>query len=138
MASNPPDDAAGTPQAAERARRDREAGDREQAARARWLALGASELTARPWQPASVPPSAVDLVRYAVWRSAEVTGDDLAAALALAGAARAEVAATEVGLLFAARAEGLTWAQIAAAMGFNSAQACQQHFDRLVARQAGP
>jgi hypothetical protein len=35
----------------------------------------------------------------------------------------------------AARAAGLTWAQIAEAMGFRSPQACQQHYNRLSARQ---
>ena len=40
----------------------------------------------------------------------------------------------ESGLLFLARSAGLTWAQIADAMGFRSPQACQQHFTRLAAR----
>ena len=50
-------------------------------------------------------------------------------------AARAEVESVEVGLLFAARNEGLTWAQIAEAMGFRSPQACEQYVNRLSARQ---
>lgn len=41
----------------------------------------------------------------------------------------------ETGLFFTARAAGLTWAQIAEAMGFRSPQACQQHYTRLTTRQ---
>jgi transcriptional regulator GlxA family with amidase domain len=33
--------------------------------------------------------------------------------------------------LFTARSAGLSWARIAHAMGFNSPQACQQHYKRL-------
>lgn len=107
----------------------------EGAARQRLLASGAKDLAPRPWEPAGVPPSSVDLVRYAVWRSTELDQGELWSALALMPAARAEVEGIEVGLLFAARSAGMTWAQIASAMGFNSAQACQQHSDRLLARQ---
>ena len=49
----------------------------------------------------------------------------------------AEVEGLEAGLLFVARSAGLTWAQIAEAMGFNSPQACQQHFSRLTTRRGG-
>lgn len=58
----------------------------------------------------------------------------LLSALTLLPAARAEVEGLEAGLLFAARSAGLTWAQIADAMGFRSPQACQQHFTRLSGR----
>ncbi|TGJ96964.1 DNA-binding protein, partial [Actinotalea fermentans ATCC 43279 = JCM 9966 = DSM 3133] len=92
-------------------------------------------LAPRPWQPAAVPPSAVDLARFALWRSADLPPEQLLDALALLPAARAEVDALESGLLFTARSAGLTWAQIADATGFNSPQACQQHFHRLAARQ---
>ncbi len=110
---------------------------REQEARDRLLALGADELPARPWRPAPVPPSAVDLAHFALWRSAGLAPEDLLHALALLPAARAEVEGLEAGLLFTARGAGLTWAQIADAMGFNSPQACQQHYNRLTARQGG-
>jgi hypothetical protein len=40
----------------------------------------------------------------------------------------------ETGLLFAARGLGLTWAQMATALGLNSPQACQQRLDRLLAK----
>lgn len=108
---------------------------REQDAQDRLLALGADALGARPWRPASVPPSAVDLAQFALWRSAELAPEDILSALALLPAARAEVDGLETGLLFVARGAGLTWAQMADAMGFNSPQACQQHCIRLTARQ---
>ncbi|GAA1409695.1 DNA-binding protein [Oerskovia paurometabola] len=110
---------------------------REHDARTHLLAQGADGLEPRPWQPASVPPSAVDLARFALWRSTVLPPEHLLDALALLPAARAEVDGLESGLLFTARSAGLTWAQIADAMGFNSPQACQQHFHRLTARQEG-
>jgi hypothetical protein len=102
----------------------------ESDARERLLALGAEALAARPWRPAPVPPSAVDLVQFALWRSADLASADILSALALLPAARAEVEGIEAGLIFVARSAGLTWAQMADAMGFNSPQACQQHFQR--------
>ncbi|MFC0673493.1 DNA-binding protein [Brachybacterium hainanense] len=110
---------------------------REHAAQERLMTQGAEDLAPRPWRPAPVPPSAVDLTQFALWRSAELAPEDLLAALALMPAARAEVDGVEAGLLFTARAAGLTWAQIAEAMGFRSPQACQQHAGRLNARQEG-
>lgn len=107
----------------------------EQQARERLLGLGAAALDARPWRPAPVPPSAVDLTQFALWRSAELTSEDILSALALLPAARAEVEGLEAGLLFTARSAGLTWAQMAEAMGFKSPQACQQHYTRLATRQ---
>lgn len=82
-----------------------------------------------------MPPSATDLVQLALWRSGDLAPDDIAAALTLLPAARAEVDGLEAGALFIARSAGLTWAQIADAMGFNSPQACQQHFQRLATRR---
>ena len=126
-----------TARAARAARADHAQARREQDARDHLLARGADTLAPRPWQPASVPPSAVDLARFALWRSADLPPERLLDALALLPAARAEVDGLESGLLFTARSAGLTWAQIAGAMGFNSPQACQQHFHRLSARQEG-
>lgn len=108
---------------------------REQEATRRLQSRGANELDARPWRPKPVPPSAVDLAEFAAWRGADLDSEDILGALTLLPAARAEVDALESGLLFIARSAGLTWAQIAQAMGFNSPQACQQHFHRLAARQ---
>ena len=108
--------------------------ERQREAREQLLAKGAKELAARPWRPAPIPLSAVDLTQFAAWRSAELTHDDLLAALTLLPAARAEVEEVESGLLFLARSSGLTWAEMADAMGFSSPQACQQRFNRLAAR----
>ncbi|RZU16036.1 hypothetical protein EV645_3580 [Kribbella rubisoli] len=113
---------------------DQAQAERQREAREQLLAKGAKELPARPWRPAPVPLSAVDLTQFAAWRSAELTDDDLLAALALLPAARAEVEEVESGLLFLARSSGLTWAEMADAMGFSSPQACQQRFNRLAAR----
>ncbi|GAA3472540.1 DNA-binding protein [Nonomuraea roseola] len=108
---------------------------REQDARERLLSLGAAALDARPWRPSPAPLSAVDLTQFAVWRSADLDPEDILSALALLPAARAEVEGLEAALLFTARSAGLTWAQMAHAMGFNSPQACQQRYMRLAARQ---
>ncbi|WP_249713841.1 DNA-binding protein [Rhizomonospora bruguierae] len=121
--------------AAHAARADRAQARREQDATARLLGLAGGALAARPWRPAPAPPSAVDLAHFALWRSADLAPEDLLNALALLPAARAEVEGLETGLLFVARGAGLTWAQMAEAMGFNSPQACQQHYTRLTARQ---
>ncbi|MEU6796644.1 DNA-binding protein [Nonomuraea wenchangensis] len=118
-------------------RADHAQAGREHDARRRLLRLGADALDARPWLPAPAPLSAVDLVQFAVWRNADLAPEDVLSALALLPAARAEVDGLESALLFIARASGLTWAQMAEAMGFNSPQACQQHYTRLTAREAG-
>src|SRR5690606_23616484 len=109
--------------------------ERERTAQVRLTELAAGAIARQPWRPAPVPPSAVDLAQFAAWRSASLHPDDLLHALTLVPAARAEVEGLEAGLLFAARSAGLTWAQIADAMGFRSPQACQQHYTRLTARR---
>jgi hypothetical protein len=114
---------------------DRAQAEHERAARERLLHRGADQLDDRPWRPAPVPASAVDLVQFALWRSGDLGPEDLLSALTLLPAARAEVDGLEDGLLFVARSAGLTWAQIAEAMGFKSRQACQQHYARLAARR---
>lgn len=112
-----------------RARREHDAQDRI-------LAMGADQLDARPWRPAPTPPTAADLAQYALWRAVDLAPDELLSALNLIPAAKAEIEGVETGLLFVARSAGLTWAQIADAMGFRSPQACQQYFTRrLDARQ---
>ncbi|WP_203993954.1 DNA-binding protein [Sphaerisporangium rufum] len=108
---------------------------REQEARERLLRRGADALEARPWRPAPAPPSATDLAQFALWRWADLSPEDILSALALLPAARAEVDGLEAGLLFTARSAGLTWAQMAQAMGFNSPQACQQRYTRLTTRE---
>ena len=115
---------------------DHTQGQREASARGLLLDKGADRLEPRPWQhEADTAPSAVDLSQYALWRSSELTRDELLGALSLLPAARSETESVEVGLLFVARSEGLTWAQIAEAMGFRSPQACQQYVNRLSARR---
>lgn len=109
--------------------------ERERRAQTRLTELAAADIAPRPWRPAPVPPSAVDLAQFALWRSNALNPEDLVQALTLLPAARAEVEGLEAGLLFTARSAGLTWAQIAQAMGFRSPQACQQHYTRLSARQ---
>lgn len=110
---------------------------RESEAQEHLLALGASELHPRPWRPDPAPPTAVDLTQYALWRASDLSIEGVLSALAMTRAARAEVDGVEAGLLFVARGAGLTWAQIADAMGFRSPQACQQYVTRLSTRQ-GP
>lgn len=107
---------------------------REHEARQRLAELGADDLDPRPWRPDPIPPTAVDLTQFAVWKGAELSADDLLSSLALLPSARAEVDGVEIGLIFHARGAGLTWAQIADAMGFRSPQACQQYVNRLSAR----
>jgi hypothetical protein len=109
--------------------------ERERRAQTRLTELAEDAIAPRPWRPAPVPPSAVDLAHFALWRSEALAHNDLLQALTLLPAARAEVEGLEAGLLFTARHAGLTWAQIAQAMGFRSPQACQQHYTRLTARQ---
>src|SRR5699024_10296606 len=96
--------------------------ERERNAQGMLLNKGADQLEPRPWRPEPAPPSAVELTQYALWRYPELTPDELLGALSLLPAARAEVESVQVGLLFAARNGGFTWAQIAEAMGFRSPQ----------------
>ena len=126
---------------------DQAQAQREREARGLLLAAGGDRLERRPWQAGPVPPSAVDLIQFFLWRSGSASfgsGQDrdltgaAVAALRLLPAARAELDQLETGLLFAARGLGLTWAQMASALGMNSPQACQQRLDRLTARSGPP
>ena len=114
---------------------DQAGAHRERSAR-RFL-IGLSPLEPRPWQPPPVPPSATDLIHAYLWWSGRTPAADPAqrdgaiAALELLSAARAELDQLEASLLFTARANNLTWAEMARAMGLNSPQACQQRLDRL-------
>jgi hypothetical protein len=114
---------------------DQRAAQQEREARELLLASGADRLERRPWQPKPVPPSAVDLIQFFLWQSSDGSNAEAAlAALQLLPAARAEIDQLETGLLFAARGLGLTWAQMATALGLKSPQACQQRLDRLITR----
>lgn len=119
---------------------DHQQATRETAARNQLLDAGASSLPRAPWQHPGQPPSAADLIRFALWRldTSEVSEEVLLAALALVPAARAEVDQAEAGLLFAARAHDLSWRKISRAMGLQSAQAAQQRFGRVTGRAQNP
>lgn len=97
---------------------------------------GGDNLPARPWQRNGQPASDTDLVWLAAWKSADPDVDPgvVAAGLGLLGAARAELDQMEAGLLFAARAAGVTFQQIAAALGLGSGQAAQQRMARVLSR----
>lgn len=110
---------------------------REQQAQSRLLLRGADDLARRPWRPEPAPPTAVDLTQFALWKAADLTPHEILDAVALLPAARDEADGAEIGLIFHARSAGLTWAQIADAMGFRSPQACQQYVSRLSARRSG-
>ncbi|XKH52565.1 hypothetical protein LG284_11170 [Citricoccus nitrophenolicus] len=110
------------------------------AARQHLLGSGADHLPRFPWQHAKAPADDLTLVRYALWRANASVGaadhDDLRAALRLLGSARADLEALEAGLLLVARAEGLTWPDIAQQLGVKSPQAAQQRFQRVSSRSA--
>jgi len=109
---------------------------RETDARTRLLAAGAGALPRLPWLHRRQPPPAADLIGFALWRAGagRLGEEELLAALTLLPAARAEVDQAEAGLLFTARARGLSWPRISRAMGLGSAQAAQQRFGRVTGR----
>ncbi len=110
-------------------------------ARKHLMAAGATELPRFPWMAGRAPHDDMTLLRYAVWRTTTGAGTDapgdLGAALRLVGSARAELDAMESGVLFLARAQGLTWPQIAEQLGVRSPQAAQQRFERVTSRADG-
>ncbi|MFF2107742.1 hypothetical protein [Rhodococcus koreensis] len=98
---------------------------------------GAARLERRPWEHPGQPRSDTDFVRFAAWAGRDAQGTDpavVAAGLRLLSSARVELDQIEAGLLFAARGSGLTWPQIAEALGLGSAQAAQQRLNRVLAR----
>lgn len=97
---------------------------------------GGADLAPRPWQHPGQPPGDTDLVRLAAWRAADaaVDADVVGAGLGLLASARAELDQVEAGLLFAARASGMTFQQIAGALGLGSGQAAQQRMARVLGR----
>lgn len=107
-------------------------------ARHRLQAAGAQDLPRRPWQHPAEPPDAATLLRFALWRANRADGaaslEELTAALAMIETARSDLDSLEVALLFTARAEGMTWAEIAEALGLRSPQAAQQRFQRISQR----
>ncbi|MFC7550281.1 DNA-binding protein [Plantactinospora sp. GCM10030261] len=115
---------------------DGELAVRETEACDRLLDRGAASLPRPPWLRGSQPPSAVDLIRFALWRSTsgDLDEDGVLAALTLLAAARAEMDQVESAMLFVARSQGLSWPQISRALGLASAQAAQQRYDRVTGR----
>ncbi|NUL44571.1 hypothetical protein F7P69_05090 [Cellulosimicrobium funkei] len=112
------------------------------AARQRLVESGADELPRFPWQHTKAPADDLTLLRYALWRANATVGEadhgDLRAALRLVDSARADLDALEAGLLLVARAEGLTWPDIAHQLGVKSPQAAQQRFQRVSSRTPSP
>lgn len=111
----------------------------QSAARRRLLDAGAHDLPRFPWQASlTAPPDDVTLLRFAMWRAnssvGEASHDDLRAALRLVESARAELEGLESGIMLIARAEGLTWPDIAEQLGVKSPQAAQQRFQRVSTR----
>lgn len=122
---------------------EQEHADRLTRAREAIQQQGAAELPRRPWLAGRQPHSDVDLIRYALWRSGEAPGEPISteavtAGLQLLASARSELDQLEAGLLFEARARGLTWPRIAEALGLGSAQAAQQRSERVLARLDEP
>lgn len=115
----------------------REAADLREA-RDRLMQAGAGDLPRPPWSRADLPPDDMTLIRFALWRanSSALGRADLKPALRLLGSAQADMEALESALLFIARAEGLTWAEIAEQLGMRSPQAAQQRFERVNSRLA--
>ena len=115
--------------------------DRVVAARDRLLTAGAADLPHRPWQHPNEPPDDVTLLRFALSRASGQVGhasrEELAAALVLLEGARADLDALETALLFTARAEGMTWPEIADLLGLRSPQAAQQRLQRVSTRLPG-
>lgn len=107
-------------------------------ARRRLRESGADQLPSLPWLPPGVIADDVTLLRFAMWRANSAVGDashdDLRAALRLVESARADLDALEAGLMLIARAEGLTWPDIAKHLGVKSPQAAQQRFQRVSTR----
>ncbi|RBY93800.1 DNA-binding protein [Blastococcus sp. TF02-8] len=112
---------------------------READARNALLGAGADALPRPPWARGAQPPAASELVRFALWRAAggSLDEDGVLAALALLPAVRAEADELEAGVLLSARAAGLSWSRISAALGLSSPQAAQQRFDRVTGRLDG-
>lgn len=113
--------------------------DRLAHARGVLLRAGADDLGRRPWQHPNESPDDTALARFALWRATSQVGAGgspvLEAGLALIDAARSDLDALEAALVFTARAEGMTWAQIAETMGMRSPQAAQQRYQRAAERQ---
>lgn len=112
--------------------------DTAHAARRLLHAAGAHELPRQPWQHPAEPADDMTLLRDALWRANQridaASTEELRAALRLIESARSDLDTLEVALLLTARAEGLTWSQIAEELGLRSPQAAQQRYQRVAQR----
>lgn len=107
-------------------------------ARVRLMAAGAKDLPPRPWQHRNQPPADLDLVQHAVWLARTPDAEPgVRAGIRLLESARAELDQIEAALLFAGRAAGMTYPELAAALGLRSAQAAQQRLNRVTSRVVG-
>jgi hypothetical protein len=103
---------------------------------------GTPQRRARPIHPSAAEPHEVVRLMAAMTGGSvvaepdepEVDDDDLVAALTLLPHTRADLDATELQLLRAARSRGLTWQDIAFSLGLKTPQAARQRFERLAAR----
>lgn len=114
----------------------------EAKARARLTERMGARLPRGPWLAAKQPVEDATLLRTVAWSAASDPGslelpEDLLDALALLASARRELDQVEAGLLFLARAEGVSWASIGEALGLRTPQAAQQRSDRVAARLEG-
>lgn len=104
------------------------------------LDAGAADLPRLPWQHHQAPVEDGLLLRYALHLASGRVGsgstEELRAGLRLLESARSEFESLETALLLSARAEGMTWAEIAEDLGLRSAQAAQQRSRRLDERRA--
>jgi len=89
--------------------------------------------------PAEAVRVLVSLAAGSAWLEAgedAVDAADLTAALTLMPKVRAEVDQLEEALLLIARGRGMTWQELAFALGLGSAQAARQRYERLTRRTA--
>lgn len=106
-----------------------------QSARRQLLSSGGNELPRYPWQHQNSDPDDYALLQFALAQANQHVGSasiqNLTAALTLIDSARHQLDTLEAALLLVARAEGLSWSQIAAPLGVKSPQAAQQRYERL-------
>lgn len=109
-----------------------------ESARRRLRDVGAEALPRPPWSPPGAPPDDATLIAFVVWRANMAVGDaspaEIRAALRLLDSARSNMDALESAVLLIARAEGLTWPEIASELGVRSPQAAQQRAQRVSSR----
>lgn len=121
---------------------DQAAAIAEAQARARLSSRLGARLPRGPWLAKRQPVEDVMLLRAASWAATSEPEllelpEDVLAALALLTSARREVDQLEAGLLFLARAEGVSWGLIGEALGLRTPQAAAQRSERVAARLEG-